>query len=140
MSSGSNIRILGRAILMGYVVGLGLSGCVVPMAGEKLTAEQVTAQQRAYNQALATRSSKHVTQFVKTYRTSPMSASLLNQMPASVLSGVPQSAVINLSDNAKRQLSPRVRGQFGIAARTSFSAGDNRSGDSGGGRSGGYGG
>lgn len=115
MSGKSNIRNLGRAILVGSVAGLSLGSCQVPAGSMRPPVFQSTQRTQAYNEALTTRSPRLVTDFVRTYRGSADSATLLNQMPNNVLAQIPRSAVAGLDGSVKQRLTPRVRGQFGIS-------------------------
>lgn len=112
--SGSKLRNLGRAVLMGTAVGLSAGACTLPAGSERPPTLQTSRLEQDYAEALATRSPALVTRFIRTYSSSSRSATLLNQMPASVLAQIPRSAVANLDDRVKRRLSARVRGQFGI--------------------------
>lgn len=127
-----DLRNVGRAILMGSAIGVGVAGCTLPQVGTAPTEQQSTQRDLDYNQALTTRDPARVTKFVETYGSSSQAARLLNQMPAEVLANVPRTAVLGLSEGTKRQLTPRVRGQFNIPMDT---GGSSNSGTS----SGGYG-
>src|SRR5262245_28730290 len=104
MSAKSNIRNLGRAILVGSVAGLTLEACQIPAGGYQPVFVQSAQQKQEYNEALTTRSPRLVTNYIRNYPTSSDSATLLNQMPSSVLAQIPRSAVTNLSDGVKRRL------------------------------------
>jgi hypothetical protein len=115
MRDASKLRIVGRAILLGSLIGVGTVGCTVPEGGQALTEQQRSQRDIAYNQALMSRDPAQVTQFLQAYGGSSQAARLLNQMPPEVLDGVPRTAVVGLPNSVKQQLTPRVRGQFGIA-------------------------
>ena len=119
MSGRSNIRNLGRAILVGSIASLSLGACQATGSHGLAFTTQSTQRDQAYNEALTTRSVPLVTKFIRNHASSVDSASLLNQMPSNVLSQIPRSAVANLDDSVKRRLSARVRGQFGISLAAS---------------------
>jgi hypothetical protein len=116
MTGRSNLRNLGRAVLMGTAVGLSAGGCTIPFSGIKPLALQTSQIDEDYSEALAARSPSLVTTFIRNYRSSPRSATLLNQMPSSVLAGIPRSAVMSLDNDVKQRLSARVRAHFRVAA------------------------
>ncbi|MCC2690163.1 MAG: hypothetical protein K0S21_2966 [Rhizobiaceae bacterium] len=115
MRSASTLRRVGRSILMGSLIGLGMAGCTTPEAGTRLSGQQMSEMDQEFNRALLSRDPTLVTAFIRTYRDRSQSARLLNQMPSQVLANVPRRAVAGLSENVQRQLTARVRGQFGIS-------------------------
>src|SRR5262245_61889579 len=119
MTGISNIRNLGRAILVGSIAGLSLGACQSTGGHALAFTTQSTPRDQAYNEALATRSPPLVTKFIRNHPSSVDSATLLNQMPSNVLSQIPRSAVASLDDGVKQRLSGRVRGQFGISLAAS---------------------